>query len=240
MLLTDFKVLTFDCYGTLIDWETGISTALSPLAERAGKTLTRDQKCEAHARFEAAQEAETPSLRYSEVLEKVHDLIAREWGVGPIAAESRAYGQSVQHWPAFPDSAEALQYLQKYFKLVILSNVDRAGFRSSLPKLGVEFDQVLTAEDIGSYKPDLRNFEYMLRRMEEAGYRKEDILHTAESLFHDHLPANKMGLASAWIHRRAGKPGHGATFPPESMPEHTFRFTSLGEMARAHQSLLQH
>jgi 2-haloacid dehalogenase len=240
MHLTDFRILTFDCYGTLIDWETGISHALAPLAERAGKVLTRDQKCEAHARFEAVQEAETPTLPYSGVLEKVHDRIAQEWGVRPIAAESRAYGQSVKDWPAFPDSAEALQYLKQHYKLVILSNVDRAGFRASQPKLQVEFDQVLTAEDIGSYKPDLRNFEYLLRRMEEAGYRKGDILHTAESLFHDHLPANRMGLASAWIHRRAGKPGHGATFPPASMPEYTFRFTSLGEMARAHQSLLQH
>ena len=96
MQLTDFKILTFDCYGTLIDWETGISNALMPLAERAGKILTKDQKCEAHARFEAAQEAETPALRYSEVLEKVHDRIAQEWGVPPIPAESRAYGQSVK------------------------------------------------------------------------------------------------------------------------------------------------
>jgi 2-haloacid dehalogenase len=240
MNLTDFKVLTFDCYGTLIDWETGISDALTPLAERAGKLLTKDQKCETHARFEAAQEAETPTLRYSEVLEKVHDRIAQEWGVAPLPAESRAYGQSVKNWPAFPDSAEALQYLKKHFQLVILSNVDLVSFRASSPRLQVDFDQVLTAEEIGSYKPDLRNFEFMLRKMEAAGYRKRDILHTAESLFHDHLPANKMGLASAWIHRRAGKPGHGATFPPESMPEYTFRFTSLGEMARTHQSLLQH
>jgi len=128
MQLTDFKILTFDCYGTLIDWETGISDALTPLAERAGKILTKDQKCETHARFEAAQEAETPTLPYSDVLEKVHDRIALEWGVRPVLMESRTYGQSVQNWPAFPDSAEALQYLKKHFKLVILSNVDRVGF----------------------------------------------------------------------------------------------------------------
>jgi 2-haloalkanoic acid dehalogenase type II len=237
MRLTDFKVLTFDCYGTLIDWETGISEALTPLARRAGKTLDKDQLCEAHARFEAVQEAETPAMRYSEVLERVHERIAREWGVQPDPAESRAYGQSVKDWPAFPDSAEALKYLKQHYRLVILSNVDRASFETSKGKLQVEFDRVLTAEEIGSYKPSLRNFEYMLERMAEDGFRKEDVLHTAVSLFHDHLPANRMGLASSWIHRRAGKTGHGATHPPETMPSYTFRFTSLEEMAKAHRAL---
>jgi 2-haloacid dehalogenase len=240
MKLTDYNVLSFDCYGTLIDWETGMAEALQPLLVRAGKTgLTRDQVLEAHARHEAAQEAETPDMPYSQLLSRVSDRLAREWGVAPDAEESRTYGQSVKNWPAFPDSAEALKYLKQYYKLVILSNVDRASFKASNVRLQVEFDYIYTAQDIGSYKPDLRNFDHMLRELAKDGIRKENILHTAESLFHDHLPANKVGLANAWIHRRHGKEGTGATFPPEKMPKYDFRFTSMGEMARAHQEELK-
>ena len=239
MQLTDFKVLTFDCYGTLIDWETGISESLKPLAARAGKAFTRDQLLEAHARHEAPQQAETPGMIYSELLMRVHDRIARDWGVEPVPAESQAHGRSIKDWPAFVDSAAALQYLKKYYKLVILSNVDRESFKASRAKLQVEFDHVFTAEDIGSYKPDLRNFEYMLEKLAAEGIRKHEILHTAESLFHDHLPANKMGLASAWIHRRDGKEGFGATHVPENMPKYDFRFTSMASMAKAHQESLR-
>jgi 2-haloacid dehalogenase len=239
MQLTEFKVLSFDCYGTLIDWETGISNALKPLVARSGKTFTRDQVLEAHGRYEAAQEAATPSKIYSELLPLVHDRIAREWGVEPRPEESLTYGRSVKNWPAFVDSAAALQYLKKFYKLVILSNVDRESFKASNARLQVEFDYIFTAQDIGSYKPDLRNFEYMLQKLGEAGIQQHEILHTAESLFHDHLPANKVGLASAWIHRRAGKEGTGATHPPEHMPKYDFYFTSMAEMAKAHQESLR-
>jgi len=229
MRLTDFKVLSFDCYGTLIDWETGISQALAPLAARSGQAFTRDQILEAHARHEAAQEAETPAVPYPEVLARVHDRIAREWGVAPRPEEALAYGNSVKDWPAFADSAPALQYLKRHYKLVILSNVDRESFKASQARLQVDFDHVFTAQDIGSYKPDPRNFEYMIRELGKAGFRKQEILHTAESLFHDHLPANQAGLASAWIHRRAGQEGTGATHPPAHMPHCDFRFVSLAD-----------
>jgi putative hydrolase of the HAD superfamily len=239
MQLTQFKVLSFDCYGTLIDWETGISEALKPLVARSGRTLTRDQVLETHARHEAAQEAETPAVPYSELLALVHGRLAREWGAQPLPGESLAYGGSVKDWPAFVDSTAALQYLKKYYKLAILSNVDRESFQASRVKLQVDFDYVFTAQDIGSYKPDLRNFEYMLRELAKAGIQKHEILHTAESLFHDHLPANQVGLASAWIHRRDGQQGTGATHPPARMPEFNFRFTSLAHMAKAHQDSLR-
>jgi putative hydrolase of the HAD superfamily len=239
MELTEFKVLSFDCYGTLIDWERGISEALKPLVARAGKPLTRDQVLEAHARHEAAQEAETPAMPYSELLVLVYERIAREWGLQLRDGEAQAYGRSVKDWPAFVDSAAALQYLKKFYKLVVLSNVDRESFKSSRARLQVEFDYVFTAQDIGSYKPDLRNFEYMIKELAKDGIRKDEILHTAESLFHDHLPANQVGLASAWIHRRAGKKGTGATHPPEHMPDYDFRFTSMAEMAKAHQDSLR-
>ena len=239
MRLTDFKVLSFDCYGTLIDWERGMGEALKPLLARIDRILTRDQVLEAHARHEAALEAEFPSARYSDLLVLVHDRMAREWGVTPIPEESRAYGRSIKDWPAWVDSAAALLYLKKYYKLAILSNVDRESFKFSQAKLQVEWDYIFTAEDVGAYKPDPRTFEYMLAHMAQDGIRKEDILHTSESLFHDLTPAARIGLASAWIHRRAGKKGTGATFPPDKMPHFDFRFTSLAKMAKAHQDFLR-
>ena len=148
--------------------------------------------------------------------------------------ECRVYGISVGYWPAFPDSAEALRYLKQHYKLVIISNVDNASFALSNKKLGVAFDAIYTAEDIGSYKPSLRNFEYMLAKLESLGVAKSQILHTAESLFHDHAPANQVGLTSCWIHRRHEAGGFGATMKPEVSPKCEFRFTSLGALVEAH------
>ncbi len=234
MRLSDFTALSFDCYGTLIDWETGLADALRPLQERTG--AASDDLIEAHGAIEHQVEEEYPQLRYSELLEKVHERLSRRFGVVPDAEAAKAFGQSVGDWPAFPDSAEALRYLKQHFKLIILSNVDRASFARSNARLVVEFDHVFTAEEIGSYKPDLRNFEYMLDRVGEAGISKEELLHTAQSLFHDHVPANRLGIASAWIDRRHDKAGSGATVLPDPMPHFNFRFTSLGEMAEAHRA----
>jgi 2-haloacid dehalogenase len=238
MRLTDFKVLTFDCYGTLIDWESGLTEAYRGLVARAGKSLTPDQILETHARYEAHQEAETPTMPYSELLGRVHSMVAREWGMETTTDEDRKFGSSVPDWPAFIDSADALQYLKAYYKLVILSNVDRESFKGSNRRLQVEFDHIFTAQDIGSYKPNHRNFDFLIAKLAAEGIRKEEILHTAESLFHDHLPANKAGLASAWIYRRYGRQGFGATQPPGTMPSYDFQFTSMAEMTLAHQEAL--
>ncbi|GGC75504.1 haloacid dehalogenase type II [Undibacterium terreum] len=239
MQLTDFKALTFDCYGTLIDWETGIWTAYQPLVERIGKSLSRDEILETHARHEADQEALTPGMIYSELLGVVHSRVAKEWGTTATQEEGAVFGASVVNWPAFIDSAAALQYLKKYYKLVILSNVDRESFKGSNTRLQVEFDHIFTAQDVGSYKPNPKNFEYMLEKLAAEGIQKHEILHTAESLFHDHLPANNFGIASAWIYRRHAQEGFGATQRPASMPHYDFKFTSMAEMAKAHQEALR-
>ena len=236
MRLSDFTALSFDCYGTLIEWEAGLTAALEPLQEASGASA--ETLIEAHGVIEHQVEEEYPRLRYSELLEKVHERLCRRFGVEPDAEARRAFGQSVGDWPAFPDSAEALRYLKQHFRLVILSNVDRTSFARSNEKLGVEFDHIFTAEEIGSYKPALRNFEYMLERLADGGIAKDDLLHTAQSLFHDHVPANRLGIASAWIDRRHDKPGSGATVLPDPMPHFDFRFTSLGEMAEAHRAEL--
>ena len=234
MQLGDFTVLSFDCYGTLIDWESGIWTALQPLLGQAPGPPSREAALAAFARHESAQQAETPDLLYSELLARVHSRLAAEWQTAPDATAARDFGASVGDWPEFPDTPEALQYLQRFYKLVILSNVDRASFARSNARLGVAFDAIYTAQDIGSYKPDARNFEYMLARLAAAGHRPDDILHVAQSLFHDHVPANRVGLRSAWIDRRAGSGGWGATPPPEAGVRYDFRFADLGELVQAH------
>jgi 2-haloacid dehalogenase len=236
MRLRDFKVLTFDCYGTLIDWESGMIEALKPLTGKVKRKLSRNDILEAHGKHEATQERQTPTMRYSNMLAVVYKRLAEEWGAGASWEECKAYGRSIKDWPAFPDSAEALQYLKQHYKLAILSNVDNRSFSFSNEKLGVNFDAIYTAEDIGSYKPDRRNFDYMIHELAGLGLRKGDILHTAESLFHDHRPANELGLASCWIYRRHSQEGFGATKDPGTMPKVDFRFNSLAELAYAHKA----
>jgi 2-haloacid dehalogenase len=234
MHLTDFKALTFDCYGTLIDWESGLLTALRSLSDRSG--VPDEELLEAYGVIEFELEQERPNLVYSQLLEKVYARLCDRFGIEEDEVEAAKFGASVGDWPAFPDSVDALRYLKQHFKLVILSNVDRMSFAGSSRRLGVDFDFIFTAQDIGSYKPDLRNFEYLLAKLGEAGIGKDQLLHVAQSLFHDHVPANKMGIASAWIDRRHGRPGGGATVLPDPMPHFDFRFTSLGELADAHRA----
>jgi putative hydrolase of the HAD superfamily len=234
MNLRDFQVLTFDCYGTLIDWETGMVNALVPLTNKLAGRLTRDKILEAHARHESNQQQQTPTKRYRELLAIVYRRLAEEWNLSVSWDECVMYGNSIKAWPAFPDTVDALRYLKQFYKLVILSNVDNESFAASNERLGVEFDAIYTAEDIGSYKPSDSNFEYMLSMLKSRGYEKSDILHTAESMFHDHAPANRHGLASCWIYRRYEQVGFGATMHPGEIPHYDFCFHSMEEMAEAH------
>jgi 2-haloacid dehalogenase len=239
MHLTDFKVLTFDCYGTLIDWETGIHTETKPLWSRLDPVPSRDAVLEAHARHESSQQRQTPARRYSDLLATVYRRLAEEWGLSVTWDDCRAYGQSVGRWPAFPDSAEALAYLKQHYRLVILSNVDNESFAGSNARLGVDFDAVYTAEDVGAYKPSDANFAYMIEKLATLGLGKADILHTAESLFHDHVPATRHGLARCWIYRRHAEEGFGATMNPGERPTVQFQFTSMAELAEAHRAALR-
>jgi len=235
--LAGFKALTFDCYGTLIDWETGIWDAFQPLiAFNGGSGLSRKAALEAFAVHENRVEKEAPGTLYPVVLERVHREVALQMDLRTSADLDREFGQSLPHWPAFPDSAEALRYLKQHYKLVILSNVNREGFAASNRKLGVEFDAVYTAQDIGTYKPNPANFEFLLEHLRiEFGLRPEDILHTAQSLYHDHMPAQQLGLATAWIDRQGlSKSGDwGATARLDEMPETDFLFHSMAELASA-------
>lgn len=240
MQLTDFKVLTFDCYGTLIDWEHGIHHALIPLIAKADQKLSREQALETFARHESAQEAGSGDMPYSQLLSVVYKRLANEWNVKVTNEEANIFGASVPDWPEFPDSAGALSYLKNFYKLVILSNVDRISFRASNIRLAVEFDGIYSAQDIGSYKPDRQNFRYMIDRVkQDHSLEPSSILHTAQSLYHDHAPANEMGLASVWIDRRHAAEGWGATLPPAGTPRYNFRFDSMAAMVQAHERELK-
>jgi 2-haloacid dehalogenase len=237
--LTDFKALTFDCYGTLVDWESGMIEALKPLTSKTSRTLMRDEILEAHARHESSQQVQTPAKVYRDLLATVYRRLGEEWGLPTGWSDCVAYGRSVRNWPVFADTVASLHYLKRHYKLAILSNVDNESFSFSNEKLGVDFDAVYTAEDCGSYKPSARNFEYMLAKLKTIGIEKHQILHTAESLFHDHATANEQGLASCWIHRRHGQESSGATITLSQAPRYDFRFESLGDFVKAHQQSLK-
>ena len=235
--LTDYRALTFDCYGTLIDWETGIWDALQPvILHNAKEDLTRETALGSFARWESRQEQAAPGLPYPELLARVHRSIAESFGLETNQDLDGAFGDSVPHWPAFPDTADGLRLLSRHYKLVILSNVHRDGIAASRRKLGVEFDAVYTAQDIGSYKPADANFAYLLAHLKsDLGMDRSQVLHVAQSLHHDHAPANRFGIANAWIDRqRLSKGGGwGATEPMEAVPSTDFVYFSIGELAQA-------
>ena len=218
-----FDVLTFDCYGTLIDWETGLLAGLREALP--GLDVADEQLLEEYAALEADAEA-GPYLRYRDVLAHGVRGIAVQHGV-PLAEDAAArFGESVRDWPAFPDSAEARARLKERFRLGVITNCDTDLFAASNGRLAVEFDWIVTAEMARSYKPSLGNFELAF---ETIGVPRARILHVAQSLFHDHVPAKQLGLTSVWIDRRHGRPGAGATPSATATPAATY--TSMATFA---------
>ena len=213
-----FEALTFDCYGTLIDWETGIIAGLRAVLEPQGVRPSDDELLEAYAAEEATIE-DGPYLRYRDVLGGALRAVAAGFGAEPRDEEVERFGGSVADWPAFPDSADALARLRERFRLGVITNCDDDLFAASNLRLGVEFDWIVTAQQVGSYKPNPRNFEVALDRL---GLARERVLHVAQSLFHDHVPARRLGLSSIWIDRRHDRPGSGATPPADALPDATF------------------
>ena len=237
--LTEFKLLSFDIYGTLIDWETGIYTAMAPLLKRATSSHPLNDHMVIIKQFNKLElkfQSEQPGLKYDQLLAHVYIELAKSLELPDVSMEeATAFGASVGQWPAFPDTVTAMQKLGQYYKLVVLSNVDRDSFSRTLagPLQGVKFDAIYTAQDIGSYKPDLKNLEYLLQHVDkELGITKAQVLHTAQSLTHDHVPAKTMGMTSAWIARKGGEAGMGGLANDlEGKVAYSWRFGSLAEMA---------
>jgi 2-haloalkanoic acid dehalogenase type II len=214
----DFEALTFDCYGTLIDWETGILAGLRRALAGRGVEPSDDVLLELFSSAESTAEAGL-YLPYREILARCLREVCRHYGVEPSDETAAAFGASVADWPAFPDAAAALAQLKTGFRLGVITNCDDDLFGSSNRRLGVEFDWVVTAQSVGSYKPDPQNFTVAFERM---GIPRQCILHVAQSLFHDHAPAKGLGLSTVWIDRRHDRPGFGATPPAEARPDATF------------------
>jgi 2-haloacid dehalogenase len=213
-----FEALTFDCYGTLIDWEAGIGAGLRAALGTRGFTADDDELLESYARHEAALEA-LPYRRYRLILGDAMRAVLAGYGVEPGDDEVAAFGASVGEWPAFSDSADALRVLAERFRLGVITNCDDDLFAASNRRLGLAFDWVVSAEQAGSYKPDERNF---LLAYERIGLPRDRILHVAQSLFHDHVPAKALGMSTVWIDRRHGRPGAGATPPAKATPDATY------------------
>ena len=213
----DFDVLTFDCYGTLIDWEAGLLAAFgAPLAAH-GVRESNDDVLAAFARHEAQVEA-GPYRTYRAVLGEVLGQMLGHFGQAADPAELDAFGGSVVDWPAFPDSATALARLHERFKLGVITNCDDDLFAESERRLGVTFDTVITAQQARRYKPNPRGFELAFERI---GLPPARILHVAQSLFHDHVPARRLGLKTVWVDRRGNRPGSGANPPAAATPDLT-------------------
>jgi 2-haloacid dehalogenase len=210
-----FELLTLDCYGTLIDWESGIFAALKPVLAAHGKSIPDATLLELYGEFEA--EAESGKYRnYREVLQSVVQAFGTRLSFEPTAKEQNALPDSVPYWRPWPDTVSALQRLASRFRLAIISNIDDEMFEITRPFLGVEFDQVTTAQQAQCYKPGLGIFRMALGKARVAPDR---ILHVGQSIYHDVLPAQSLGLATAWVKRPSPRAGVGAVKPAEGLPD---------------------
>jgi len=212
-----FDAITFDCYGTLIDWEQGILAALQPVLAPHGIDAGDDELLELYARHEAALEAGA-YLRYRDVLAGSLRGLCAELGVSASDGDAHGFAQAIGHWPAFDDTAPALRRLQERFRLGVITNCDRDLFALSNRRLGVTFDWVVTAEDARAYKPSRRPFEVALETIDVP---RDRILHAAQSLYHDHVPAQHLGFTTVWVDRRHGRSGSGATPEASATPDLT-------------------
>ena len=193
-----YEWLSFDCYGTLVDWETGISTAVAAALKPHGVSRTPAEILALFADAEPKAQTAHGYREYRPVLRDVMALIGAELGIEFSESELGCLADSLPDWPVFPDAADALTTLQSRYRLAIISNVDDDLFAGSARALGIEFDAVITSQQVGAYKPDLRGFNTALERM---GCDKEQWLHVGESLYHDIGPANRMDIASVWVNR---------------------------------------
>lgn len=200
--LSQFEYLSFDCYGTLIDWETGILGYLRPLLQSKNHDTSDAEILNLYSEFEP-REQEKPYRRYREILAAVVRDFADHFNFAVSTNEASGLADSVRDWQPFPDTVPALTRLKARYKLAVLSNIDDDLFALTVPKLGVELDCVVTAQQVQSYKPSLRNFETLLERL---AIEKERLLHVAESLYHDVVPAQVLGIATVWVNRRQGRP----------------------------------
>jgi 2-haloacid dehalogenase len=228
MSFESIRLITFDCYGTLIDWESGMLAALRPILSRDNRKVSDTQILEFYGEIEAELES-GPYLPYRQVLAQTAQEIGRRSGVEVSPEDGRAFAESLTSWNPFIDTVAALQSLSRRFRLGIISNIDDDLFAETRKKLApIEFDLVITAQQMQSYKPSHRNFEEAIRR---SGLSKDQILHAGQSLYHDIAPANALGIRNVWVNRPSIRPGSGAAKPGTSTP--SYRVSHPGRAFRA-------
>jgi 2-haloacid dehalogenase len=220
-----FEILTFDCYGTLIDWETGLLSALHRILSAHGKKIDDATLLELYGNFE--QISEQGAFRpYREVLQSVVRQFGDKLGFVSTVEEARSLPDSLALWKPWPDTVAALRQLKSRYRLAILSNVDDDLFAATRPQLEVEFDEVITAQQAQAYKPSLKIFELALARIQAPAHR---ILHVGQSIYHDVIPAQALGLATVWVNRPSARPGVGAV--KTALAEPDLEVSSLAELA---------
>jgi putative hydrolase of the HAD superfamily len=237
MKLTDFTTLTFDVMGTLMDYEAGFIGWFRQHAAGNRPDIADNQILEGLARAEERLQQDSPHPPFTRMLPLMYLAVAGEFGLPPEKDLAESFGASVAEWPPFPDAVESLAYLRSHYRLVAVTNADRLGFERMHRALGEPFHDAVTAEDVGVTKPDRQIFAYMLGRLSAGGTGKRQILHTAQSQYHDIGPARSLGLATAWIERRRGQQGFGATPVPRALTTPDFHYGSLAEMVAAHRQV---
>jgi putative hydrolase of the HAD superfamily len=233
MSLGNFKVLTFDLMGTLIDYEGGILGYVRPIALRAGLHLTDTAILEACAKAEEDQNKSAPDRPYTRALPIIYSDMATALGLPHAVSDADGFGLSLPDWRPFPDSLEALKRLRKRFRLVAMTNADNWAYNIMSRTLAEPFHDKVTAEDVGTNKPDPQNWAYCLGRQSVHGYSRQDFLHVAQSQYHDIGAAKRLGYATCWIERRKGKEGFGGTPVPEAKTVPNYHFATLGKLADA-------
>lgn len=232
--LSDYAVLTLDCYGTLVDRDTGIINALMPWLNDSGVTAGRGEILRAFRQAERAKLVTAPGVCYRDVLLDVHDTLARFFDVDTDQKAATAFAASIKDWPIHADVPAALAYLKKHYRLVVLTNIDHHSFEQTNKALGIEFDAVYTAEDIGTYKPSMKSFDFLLSSLAKVDIAKERVLHVAGSLRFDHVPAKRRGMNTCWINRPQGQPRMKGSTTRGIDVQPDFHFESLDALADAH------
>ncbi len=232
-----YRVLTFDCYGTLIDWETGITEVVRPWLAELDPRLPPDLLLTSFALMQAKFQQIRPVLLYADVMRRTWCDIEGTFGWQTDPAHANAFAESVGTWPPFPDTVESLRYLERFYRLAILSNVDNSSLGKTLKLLQVPFALTVTAEDAETYKPSLALFNKAIAMLDDMGISRNEILHVAQSKHHDINPGRELGLTTVWVNRRQGQKGSGATLATEAEPHLTVM--SLEELVELHQAQIK-
>ena len=233
MALRDYKILTFDVVGTLIDFEAGILDYIRPIANQAGVKVDDEAILLSYGKAEEIEHKRTPGLPFPVMLSPIYRAMAKEFGLPIGEAETEGLRLSIPSWPAFPDSVEAMKRLRRRFRLVAMTNSDNWALKNFALTLDNPFDDTVTAEDVETCKPDPQFFAYSRGRQSPHGYRIKDYLHVAQSQFHDIGVAKALGYSTCWIERRKGKKGFGGSPAPTVVTKPDYHFAALAELADA-------